>query len=863
MITARYLRRGALSLLTALAEGPPSLTRELANAVDFRALRARVTSEYERYAADRDKRAEELHGTVLRVLKRDAARAAAEKAAQRGTVAASAAVTDGDTPLMTFRSEETFRDRLLKETDAHIAALQDSGGDDTRLREAFRAYTLLKILAEASPERARAAAKPPPFKGGVGGSSALVPKRMMSREEETFDVRGPKMLDALSKRAYYTSDEAIDNVPPPLKPADWYGPPLVAPRDFEALGEETGEDIFTPSEVDAMPWLRVVNEKYPPPSDEETAALAEKAKLDALAFDRAAKFFEKQLLSIDVRRPNGPSHKVLFPMPTAVQYLPPSFKTAIARSFATFETIERTHIEISLRADAISSILSHRHWLATATLPALLSFLAPALRIALLINCILLNLIAATAIEYNTNDGKPHWGGSALLIPLLALGQLAGAVAMLGADSIEFGPQAVEERWCSLRVDAALRDRSEGWPERYGVPGPIVEGTKPVVEGSGDLYSKYGSDVFSVGAYGERRFVLPGWAAHCADFLWRRCFPVQWSYRGLAAIKRVIGLIADGRVRAADGFPEHQPLAVMLRSGAKILLAASEPQLLYGLAVLLCTLPAVLIRPSTPTYLAIQLLLLIASRSDGAREIAATLLSPWPQLFAIIILGAGLLYIHAAFAYYFFGETLSGIPCDSESGLGGCVAASFTGAAFMPYGWPGVQGDAARGTSPMRLLIDVSCYVSVCIVTLGSLLATMLEAFELSSKAKAGATLEVKDMCLICGLTRAEAERTGQSLSTYSPFEYILYLLYVRGKKAAGESLSALEGSVERRAAALDTSWFPRHGEIVDVPAEQEMLALDKGRVVVDEHDEVVGGEDWRSNELARAMRKSLGMDPL
>ena len=29
--------------------------------------------------------------------------------------------------------------------------------------------------------------------------------------------------------------------------------------------------------------------------------------------------------------------------------------------------------------------------------------------------------------------------------------------------------------------------------------------------------------------------------------------PVQWSYRGLAAIKEVIGLIADGRVRAADG----------------------------------------------------------------------------------------------------------------------------------------------------------------------------------------------------------------------------------------------------------------------------------------------------------------------
>ena len=55
--------------------------------------------------------------------------------------------------------------------------------------------------------------------------------------------------------------------------------------------------------------------------------------------------------------------------------------------------------------------------------------------------CILLNLIAATAIEYNTNDGKPHWGGSALLIPLLALGQLAGAVAMLVGTAIGMLPR--------------------------------------------------------------------------------------------------------------------------------------------------------------------------------------------------------------------------------------------------------------------------------------------------------------------------------------------------------------------------------------------------------------------------------------
>ena len=120
-----------------------------------------MTSEYERYAADRDKRAEELHGTVLRVLKRDAARAAAEKAAQRGTVAASAAVTDGDTPLMTFRSEEPSAIACSKRR-MHTLPHCRIRAETTRGSARPFVRTLSGRSSQASPERARAAAKPPP-----------------------------------------------------------------------------------------------------------------------------------------------------------------------------------------------------------------------------------------------------------------------------------------------------------------------------------------------------------------------------------------------------------------------------------------------------------------------------------------------------------------------------------------------------------------------------------------------------------------------------------------------------------------------------------------------------------------------------
>ena len=50
-----------------------------------------------------------------------------------------------------------------------------------------------------------------------------------------------------------------------------------------------------------------------------------------------------------------------------------------------------------------------------------------------------------------------------------------------------------------------------------------------------------------------------------------------------------------------------------------------------------------------------------------------------------------------------------------------------------------------------------------------------------------------------------EAEARGEPLAVHrhEPYHYVLYLLYVRGKRQAGEDLSALEASVERRAAVL------------------------------------------------------------
>ena len=255
-------------------------------------------------------------------------------------------------------------------------------------------------------------------------------------------------------------------------------------------------------------------------------------------------------------------------------------------------------------------------------------------------------------------------------------------------------------------------------------------------------------------------------------------------------------LICDGRVREADGFPESVAWASWSRRIAEVAIASTEPQLLYGVAVLACALPMLLGMQNGPVFLALQLVLLLASRSEDARCAAATLFSPWPQLLAAAVLGAGLLYIHSALAYFYFGETLAGVPCgDNVTGLTGCIAASMVGPGLGPWGWPGSL--STQTPSFGRLALDLSCYITVGVFVLGSMLAIMLEAFE---------EVRVADVA-----AHVEAEARGESLPTHGhkPFAYILYLLYIRGKRSAAEPLTALESHIERQAAVLDPSWFP------------------------------------------------------
>lgn len=814
---APRLRRGALSLLAALAEGAPSLRIELAHAVDFRSLRRRVTLEYEAFVHERARRSAELRGTVMRVLKRDSARAAVAALATADATGRPASATGVSAEeLMTARSEETYRTELMRETDAQIAALQPTSGDDAKLREAFRAYTLLTLLAGAAPERAAAAAQPE------------APTR------------------ATSTYATYASG-----------------------------GDGDDANIFSASEVAEMPWLRAVNDLAPPPGGPAPArpSAAEQYAATAAsnaAFASAAAFFEKQLLAVDVRWPRGPTHHIVFPVPMVAQYLPPSYGARLNAGVCSHGSLTRSRLEITMRADSTAAITRHREWIATATLPALLAFLAPPVRLGLLINCGVLNLLAATSMDYDTRDGRPHLWGASLLLPVLALVQLIGAAAILVADVVEFAPPAIEERWCARRVRAAMRERGHLPPHARSMSSDALAAAPQLsaVALAPPPMDALANDGSAVGGGGnsalawltsDRRFVPPAWLANCANALMQRCWPVRALSHAIGASDGLVSLLRDGRVRPADGFPDENPLAVACRAAAGAALAATEPQLFFGVVIIFSSVPALLAQASAPIVLALQLLLLVASRSDGARHAATALLTPWPQLIAISLLGLGLLFMHAAVSYYLFGEALSGIACADDAGLGGCVAASMVGGSFMPYGRAGIDGDAAEadettGRSVPRLLLDVSCYLSVGVLTLGALLATMLEAFDTSRKAAAGATFELDARCAVSGLTReAAATRGERSAQRYEPYAYVLYLLHLRGKRQAGEALTALEASVERRAAMLDLSWFPRAAEgLVGDATDGVNTGVSAGKVETVEKE---------PSELGRAMRRLMGLE--
>ena len=578
-----------------------------------------------------------------------------------------------------------------------------------------------------------------------------------------------------------------------------------------------------------MPWLPMLDEATPAPIDAASAARAKQREaasaVESAAFDRAATFLEGQLAQVDVQWQEGAPHRVVFAVPSASRYLPTGFAQRLVRSAASHASPVHAQVEITLRADEIERSMEHRQWLATAALPALMTLVKPVLRLGVLVNAALLNLLAADAMDYETANGVPRLAGASLLIPLLALAQLVGTACLLFADAVELAPPAIERRWCDRRLAAALRDRehvdaelaSNSNSNSRGLEAPsILSSGGDARSGdarSGDARSRRGMDAMAdvVASIVQRPWCPPA-LRHCVGRSW----PVRQAGRAIGAAQAVYALLRDGRVRgAADGYPEGAWWASACRLAIGASFAAVEPPLLYGVGVVACGLPALVARPSAPFFLSLQLLLLLASHSESARKAAATLLTPWPQLVAVALLGLSLLYIHAAFAYYLFGETLGGLPCSAteaqettratdldviRGGLAGCIGASLVGPGLVPWGWSGPsrapgggrEEPAASAGSIPRLVLDLSCYVSIGVLTLGSGLAVMLEAFEEVRRAESGVSHD-------------------GSAGPLAAIDYVLFLLHVRAKRHAGEEpLSALEMSVERRAAALDLSWFPR-----------------------------------------------------
>ena len=127
-----------------------------------------------------------------------------------------------------------------KESPRRRAFWRLEGTDDQRLREAFRAYTLLAMLSEAAPEIAQEAAVAP------------------------LGVSGGVLAGHLAPADALTDGDATEGV-------------------SEAKHkQDVGLPIFSASEVAAMPWLRVLNESSAPPLEaSRVAAVKEHAALAA------------------------------------------------------------------------------------------------------------------------------------------------------------------------------------------------------------------------------------------------------------------------------------------------------------------------------------------------------------------------------------------------------------------------------------------------------------------------------------------------------------------------------------------------------------------------------------------------------
>ena len=90
-------------------------------------------------------------------------------------------------------------------------------------------------------------------------------------------------------------------------------------------------------------------------------------------------------------------------------------------------------------------------------------------------------------------------------------------------------------------------------------------------------------------------------------------------------------------------------------------------------------------------------------------------------------------------------QSLSGEPCES---LGECLLISMTSYA-APTPWRWTEAEVTDTPSPVRLAINLSTYLTVGVLSFGSIVATLIEAFARARRRERDLLLEQADGCTI------------------------------------------------------------------------------------------------------------------
>ena len=110
------------------------------------------------------------------------------------------------------------------------------------------------------------------------------------------------------------------------------------------------------------------------------------------AYARAHAFFAEQVSCVEVCW-RGARQLVHFPPPTAASHLPPEYEEGLLRALLAHGTPHARTRELLLQQDVAHALMSHRRWLATRALPALVALARPPLRLAFALNALLINAL--------------------------------------------------------------------------------------------------------------------------------------------------------------------------------------------------------------------------------------------------------------------------------------------------------------------------------------------------------------------------------------------------------------------------------------------------------------------------------------